>query len=98
MKPEDEALLRKLLAWSKENDPDENRVSMRAFRDMIERGYPLSHAQRFWARRLLESLTGQPQYENAWSEGQVPRGREVPTPRVLQHLPKSPPRRRPEEP
>jgi hypothetical protein len=47
----------------------------------------LTEKQRSWAKRLLDI----PEYENAWSLGKVPRGREVPTPPALQNLPKRPP-------
>jgi|HubBroStandDraft_1064217.scaffolds.fasta_scaffold34287_1 hypothetical protein len=69
--------------------------SMRA--DLLAYGtpegrYKLSDVQRASVKRAHERLV--PEYENLVSRGLVPRGREVPTPAVLTHLPKKPPRRR----
>lgn len=68
-----------------------------AFSDMharLERGgRDLTDRQAAWVRGVYENVTGTPQYENAWSAGKVPRGREVETPPVLQHLPLKPPSR-----
>ena len=52
----------------------------------------LSAKQRQWVTSVHERLV--PQYANLVSRGLVPRGREVPTPPVLQNLPKKPPPRR----
>lgn len=49
----------------------------------------LTEPRRSWLQRTLARIA--PQYENLVSRGLVPRGREVPTPAVLQNLPKSPP-------
>jgi hypothetical protein len=54
-----------------------------------ERKETLSDKQRTWA----ESIAGTETYENLWSAGKVPRGREVPTPAVLLHRPLRPPGR-----
>lgn len=59
--------------------------SGRRFRELTER-------QRAWAAAVRERVA--PQYENLVSSGRAPRGREVPTPTVLQNLPKRPPTRR----
>lgn len=66
-----------------------------SFEDMLERleehpTWTLTQKQRSWAREIV----GKPVYENLVSSGQVPRGREVPTPAVLQHRPLKPPGRR----
>jgi hypothetical protein len=55
----------------------------------------LTGKQRQWVTSAHERFV--PQYENLVSRGLVPRGREVPTPSVLQNLPKRPPLRRKEE-
>ena len=57
----------------------------------------LTQAQRKWAKGVKERAMEAPEYLNEWSSGKVPRGKEVPTPAVLQNLPKSPPPRRREE-
>jgi hypothetical protein len=57
--------------------------------------WELSPKQRDSVRAAYERI--KPQYENLVSRGLVPRGREVPTPAVLQHLPKRPPVRKREE-
>jgi hypothetical protein len=51
----------------------------------------LSERQREWAQRVAD-IPGE--YKNLVSSGQVPRGREVPTPAVLQNRPLKPPGRR----
>jgi len=51
----------------------------------------LSEKQREWAQRVAD-IPGE--YKNLVSEGRVPRGREVPTPPVLQNRPLKPPGRR----
>ena len=55
----------------------------------------LSAKQREWVTSVHERLI--PAYANLVSRGLVPRGREVPTPAVLQNLPKKPPPRKKEE-
>jgi hypothetical protein len=52
----------------------------------------LTDKQRQWVTQVHERIV--PQYANLVSRGLVPRGREVPTPPVLQNLPKDPPYRR----
>lgn len=49
----------------------------------------LTGKQREWAQDTHRRIV--PVYENLVSRGLVPRGREVPTPPVLQNLPKCPP-------
>jgi hypothetical protein len=49
----------------------------------------LTDRQRAWVRGVYERIV--PQYANLVSRGLVPRGKEVPTPLVLQNLPKRPP-------
>lgn len=49
----------------------------------------LTEKQRAWVTSVHKRLV--PQYANLVSQGLVPRGREVPTPKVLQDLPKRPP-------
>lgn len=55
----------------------------------------LSAKQREWVTSVHERIV--PAYVNLVSLGLVPRGREVPTPAVLQNLPKKPPPRKKEE-
>lgn len=50
----------------------------------------LTDKQRKWA----QSLCGTETYENLVSEGKVPRGKEVPTPAILQIRPLKPPGRK----
>jgi hypothetical protein len=90
--PEDERMLRALLA-EVEDDDEEQRFRVGPFRDMLARGRPLSDKQRSWLRSTYERVCGEPTYENLASSGRLCRGREVPTPTVLQNLPKKPPTR-----
>ena len=55
----------------------------------------LTEKQREWVTSVHERLI--PDYANLVSRGLVPRGKEVPTPPVLQNLPKRPPQRRRDE-
>jgi hypothetical protein len=68
-----------------------------AFVEMLARldrgGRDLTDRQRAWVCGVYEQTTGVPVYENSWSAGKVPKGRDVPTPAVLQQLPKRPPGR-----
>jgi hypothetical protein len=91
---EDETMLRECLAARPDED-EERRFNARAFREMLERDFPLSDKQRTWVRNVYEKLFDVPQYENLISSGKAPRGREVPLPEVLKHLPKKPPGRQP---
>lgn len=91
----DEQLLRDLLDWSEENDPDGEKFSRAPFEQMLRRNRPLTEPQRAWARSLMEQHAGGAvHYQNLASTGRLVRGREVPTPAVLQNLPKKPPGRR----
>lgn len=92
---EDQALLETLLAWSREHDEDGEKFSRAPFEDMLARDFPrLTDKQRAWAKGLLERYAGGPStYENLWSSGKVPRGKDVPTPEVLRNLPLKPPGR-----
>ena len=49
----------------------------------------LTGDQRAWAARVHERVVGVP--STRLTAGEIPRGREVSTPSVLQHLPKKPP-------
>lgn len=67
-----------------------------AFAEMLEalesgERYTLSTRQREWAERVAD-IPGA--YQNLISSGKAPRGREVPTPTVLQNRPLKPPGRR----
>ena len=53
----------------------------------------LTGPRQSWVKKVHDRIV--PQYENLMSRGLVPRGREVPTPKVLQNLPTRPPTRRP---
>lgn len=69
-----------------------------AFDDMLEQLTSgafgvLTAKQRDWAKTVAERV-GAVGYDNLVSSGRVPRGREVPTPAVLQRLPLKPPGRR----
>jgi hypothetical protein len=83
-------------SWDEERY-DSMESTIDAFVEMLARldrgGRDLSGKQRGWVRGIYEKVIGIPQYENAWSAGKVPKGRDVPTPAVLQNLPKRPPSR-----
>lgn len=94
-------MLRAIVQWCDERpDPDEvevRRVPEREFRDMrakAEMGRALSEKQREWVRGVHARLFDVTTYENAWSGGKVPKGRDVKTPEVLKNLPLKPPGRR----
>jgi hypothetical protein len=106
MKNRDEDLktLNAILTYADEQEDDE-KVSEKeadAFRSMhqlLVEGFreELTEKQRKWARGVAARIRGEeaePEYENLISNGLCPRGREVPTPAVLQNLPKRPPPRR----
>lgn len=69
---------------------DEQREIFEDMLDKIGSTGKLSEKQRTWAKSIVD----EPEYENLVSSGKVPRGREVPTPPVLQNLPKRPPPRK----
>ena len=76
-------------------------ATLQAFRQMrrelhLERYEELTAKQRRWAAGIWARLNGEeapPEYENLISSGKAPRGKEVPTPAILQNLPKKPPRK-----
>jgi len=88
-----------LLAAVLERD-DLSDAARAAFEDMQHKldRWPLTKKQRQWIEAALrgEKFEPEPEYENLVSSGRVPRGREVPTPAILQNLPKKPPPRRTE--
>lgn len=96
---DDQRLLQRLVEWGDKRDAGEEesdgdaRIDVAPFREMLSRNRPLSDAQRAWARGLTERLFDEPTYENLASTGRVCIGRPVPTPPVLQNLPKAPPGR-----
>lgn len=93
----DEERLDAILAWCDQNpdDVEAKRVPEEAMRDIADKAKrrPLSPKQSEWVGSIYERLFDTPKYENLVSSGRVPRGREVPTPPVLQNLPKRPPGR-----
>jgi hypothetical protein len=86
----DRALLAEVLAFELRADERD------AFEDMADalaraERATLSEKQRAWALAVRARFV--PDYENLVSSGKAPRGREVPTPAVLQRLPLRPPGR-----
>jgi hypothetical protein len=68
----------------------------KAFKDMLYRMetgrlQTLSETQRQYLKDLHERIVGEPEYENLFSRGLVPKGKPVETPAVLQKLPLKPP-------
>ena len=91
-------MLDECLQWADEHDDiaDEKfnvKVFERMRRDLERPRFELSIKQIGWVEGVYEKLFDIPVYQNAVSAGQVPRGKEVPTPAVLQYLPKLPPHR-----
>lgn len=100
---EDIRMLREVLDAAVDFDDDRAesfQSTSKAFADMLSRlqdgGRDLTDKQRAWLRGVHENVVGEVHYENAWSAGKVPRGREVETPEVLKHLPLRPPTRKAE--
>jgi len=92
-------MLAECLSWAEAHEDEaEARMNVHAFEDMKNRvekfGLDLTDKQIAWIRGVHEKLFDVPHYENLVSSGRVPRGKEVPTPPVLQSLPKRPPARR----
>jgi len=83
---EDADLLRRAIAGKLSDEQRE------AFEDMLEKmgDRGLTEKQRSWVKGVLD----EPEYENLVSSGKVPRGKDIPTPAVLQNLPKRPPTRK----
>jgi hypothetical protein len=68
----------------------------KAFRDMLYRMetgrlQTLTDTARNYLKDLHERLVGEPEYENLFSRGLVPKGKAVEKPAVLQKLPLKPP-------
>jgi hypothetical protein len=93
--PDDARLLRECLdTVAADLDDDAAKFNVTAFRDMLDKDRPLSKKQRDWVAGVHKRIvTDEPEYLNLVSNGLCPRGREVPTPKVLQNLPLKPPRR-----
>ena len=91
-------LLDQCLRWADEHDDvAEDRFNVEAFERMrrtIARGGRLSPSQESWIEGVYAKLFDEPTYRNEWSAGAIPRGKEVPTPAVLQNLPLRPPGRK----
>lgn len=94
-------LLNELLALREQTRADGEPLlsgkEQQAFAGMLEaldRFHQLTDKQRQWLKGVHERVLGVPQYLNMWSSGQVPKGRDVPTPKVLQNLPLRPPPKR----
>jgi hypothetical protein len=88
MLDEDRQMLEELLGGP-EYDDEETRFNPRPFREMLERGYPLTARQRAWLRDVHERIVGTPHYSD---NSKVPRGREVQS--MVGALPLRPPQRR----
>ena len=71
---------------------DAQREMFTDFQEYLRTHLVLSRKQREVLKDVLERH--EPTYENLVSEGKVPLGKPVPTPAVLQNLPKKPPTRR----
>lgn len=71
---------------------DAQREMFADFLDYLQTRLVLSRKQREVLKDVLEKH--EPTYENLVSSGKVPLGKPVPTPQVLQNLPKKPPTRR----
>jgi hypothetical protein len=95
--PAERLMIEELLAASPD-ESEEMRFNARAFRSMLTQDGPLSESAQRWLRAVYERVLEKPIYENLVSSGRAPRGKEVATPAVLQHLPKKPPPRPKEDP
>lgn len=91
---DDIKLLKEILELAPKADAhaDAQRAAFAEMLEQLDSGerHQLSERQREWAQRVAD-IPGE--YKNLVSNGQVPRGREVPTPAVLQHRPLKPPGR-----
>jgi len=97
-------LLAECLSWAAEHEETaEARFNVDAFETMqrtVNAGRLLSDPRLKWIRDVHEKLFEEPQYENAWSAGKIPRGEKLatPVPEVLKRpLPMKPPPRKVEE-
>lgn len=95
LRDEDIKLLKKVLKFIDESSSEKLGTQRDSFEHMLiglqERRFNnLTTKQRMWAKSILD----EPEYENLVSEGKAPRGREVPTPAVLQQRPLKPPGRK----
>lgn len=84
-----EAIVKRALEMTEGTDEEAERaaaIDVAAFEGMLNRGRPLTEQQAAW-------MFDEPEYLNLASSGKLCRGREVPTPKVLQNLPKEPPTR-----
>jgi hypothetical protein len=103
---DDISLLKRALTKLDETSEERKIVFAReAFEDMLEKleaGVYAVHDGEHWAKGLTKkqrdwvtSMLDEPgEYENLISSGKAPRGREVPTPAVLQTRPLRPPGRK----
>jgi hypothetical protein len=92
-------MLDECLRWADAHEEAaENTFNIGAFermRRLCENpSFELKPKQQAWIEGVYEKLFGVPIYRNEWSAGLVPEGNKVPTPLVLQNLPKRPPVRR----
>lgn len=98
---DDAKLLRLVLDWAQVHDEelDDNAEKWRdAFQGMWDRWLPLTDRQRQYVKGIADRLNlADPEYVNAWSSGNVPRGKALATPVpevLLRPLPKKPPGRK----
>jgi hypothetical protein len=84
---EDRQLLEELLREA-EDDDEETRFNPRPFREMLERGRPLTPKQRAYLQDIHERIVGTPHYQN---NSKVPPGKPVAS--MVGPLPKRPPGR-----
>lgn len=90
LRDEDIKLLKRVIALLEEQGKDAEHFSNMLAALEEGRFGNLTTKQRKWAKDTLD----EPEYENLVSTGKAPRGREVPTPAVLQHRPLKPPGRK----
>jgi len=88
-----------ILAWCEthEDEVETRQIPEGPFRDMLDKGLPLSERQVAWVKGIYEKVFDVPLYENAFSAGKVPIGEALrtPVPEVLKKpLPLRPPGRR----
>ncbi len=89
----DEALLDEVL--SKEELSDDRRAIFEDMRDWVHKGWSLTDKQRQFAELAVGRRDAMDEeYENAWSAGKVPKGRDVEL--MVRDKPLKPPQRRTE--